>query len=144
MTNTPYDLWNVGGELDDIAYRLEISTRLVLIMHTAFIDGQNQPDKRDFEALYSVFLQLDDIVKEVRNMGNTLQKIRSTAADHDGAADVLRALKAAYTAGHEGKPPLHATTPESFTTPEAVQTFRDAATAMYQYGKERAEYEAAG
>lgn len=139
MSTEHINLWHTGAELDDIAFRLEISTRLVLIAHTAFIDGQNKPDKRDFDALYSVFLQQDDIVKEVREISEQLQTIRTATAEQDGAADVLRSLHEAYQAGHEGKPPKHTPTLTG-AEPDTMGFYSEAMTAMYQWGKYKAEF----
>lgn len=132
-----FDLWHIGAELDEAAYMLESSARLVLIMHTAFIDGQNEPDKDDFEALFPVFCQIDDLAKKVRQIGVDLQEYRHSAADNDGAAAVLRTLGEAYQAGLAGKPQRHlpnitATEPGQR---EKMELYREAMNAMYLRGQ---------
>jgi len=132
-----YDLWHIGAELDDAAYMLESSARLVLLVHTAFIDGQSEPGKEDFEALFPVFCQIDDLAKKVREIGADLQEYRHRAAEDDGAAAVLRTLGEAYQAGLTGQPPRHI--PNITTTEqgqrEKMELYREAMNAMYMRGQ---------
>ena len=143
MTDTEkrVDLWHTGAELDDAAYMLESSARLVLIMHTAFIDGQSEPGKDDFEAIYPVFCQIDDLAKKIREIGIQLQTIRTSAADRDGAADVLQTLNEAFMAGREGRPPRHvpAISCADEATREKMKIYGEAMIAMYQRGRRHAE-----
>lgn len=126
------NIYTIGAELDELAFRLESSARLVSLVHTAFVDGVNMPTRDDFEALYSIFSQQDAIAKEMRELTDRLCAFRDITAEHDGAADVLRALLAEYKAGKEGTAPRYV--PEKITTPEAVKLYDEAARAMRNAG----------
>ena len=132
-----FDLWHSGAALDDAAYMLESTARMVLIMHTAFIDGQNEPGKEDFEALYPLFLQLDDLAKKVREIGSDLQTIKHRGSEDDGSAAVLRTLGEAYQAGLTGQPPRHVPniTAAEPDTREQMELYRLAMDAMYLRGQ---------
>lgn len=140
-------LWDLCGDLDDIAFRMECSNRLVLIAHTAFIDGQSCPGKEDFEALYAIHLQQDALIDELRDSVKTLQAAgREPDTESDEAADVLRTLSEAYTAGLEGRPPRHAPAISyaDEATREKMKIYGEAMNAMYQCGRLHAEQNSTG
>lgn len=137
MTENDYfDLWELGARLHDAAYRFEISARLVLIMHTAFTSGDTEPGKDDFEALYAVYLQQDEIAQELKEISSALQTARHRVTGENGGADVLRSLDREYKAGMEGRPPMHLPeiTPADPEAREQLEIYRNAMAAMYARG----------
>ena len=133
------NLWMLGGELDDLSFRLQSASRLVSLIHTAFVDGANKPDQRDFDALLSVYNSLYDLCGELDDLCSSVMGIGQNSAERDGAADVLRALDEEYRAGKAGRCPRQ--TPPSFDKPELAAIYTSACTAMYLYGKLHAEAE---
>ena len=133
------NLWTLGSELDDITFRLQAAARLVLLAQTSYIDGKSKPERRDFEALYSIYTQLEDLCTELGKLGESAFELCRADADHDGAADVLRALQEEYNAGKENRAPHQ--TPPSFSKPELAAIYTSACTAMYLYGRFHAEAE---
>lgn len=137
-TITGADLWTMGTELDDIAFRFRAASRLVYLAQTAYIDGASRPERVDYEALYPVYEQLETLCGELDNLARYLTEERVNSAAQDGAAAVLYALQEAYKAGREGRPPLFAPPPAS-SAPDVLQIFQDATRAMYLRGREQAE-----
>lgn len=133
------NLWTLGSELDDLSFRLQSASRLVSLIHTAFVDGANMPDQRDFDALLCVYNSLYDLCGELDDLCSSVAGIGQESAERDGAADVLRALDEEYRAGKENRAPHQ--TPPSFSKPELAAIYTSACTAMYLYGKFHAEAE---
>ena len=136
--NTDADLWMMGTELDDIAFRFRAASRLVYLAQTAYIDGVNKPERVDYDALYSVYTQLEGLCGELDSLAVYLTEERAKSAVQDGAAAVLYALQEAYKAGNEGRPPLYAQPPAS-SSPDVLQIYHEATQAMYLHGREQAE-----
>ena len=140
-------LWTLCGDLDDIAFRMECSTRLVLLLHSAFVDGQNEPVKADFEALFAIYNQQAALIDELQDTISAVQAAgREPDTESDAAADVLNALHEAFTAGMEGRGPRHLPdiTSADPATREKMQNYREAMTASYYWGVKKAGFEEAG
>ena len=77
------DLYSIYSGLDDLLYRLENSVKLVDFAHIAFTQGDNAPQKEDFEALYSIYDMQADLCKELRqhidDLSAVVQEARASA-----------------------------------------------------------------
>lgn len=140
-------LLTLCGDLDDIAFRMESSARLVLITHTAFTEGPNEPNKDDFNALLSIYFQQAALIDELRDTVSVMQAAgRDPDPESDETADVLRALHESFTAGKEGRPPRHLPdiTAADPATRESMEHYREAMTALYYWGAKKAGFADAG
>lgn len=101
------NLYELFGEISDLAYRFSATSRLVMLIQTAFSEGSNMPEQLDFDAMNAIYNQLWDLCAELAKLGEDVFHIAEQAADRDGAKDVLDALMEEYNAGLHGKPPIH-------------------------------------
>ena len=72
--------YSIGSQLDEICYKLEQSAKLIDFAHVTFTQGDTEPEKEDFEALYFIYETQRDLIKQLRDLSETLCSSKGATA----------------------------------------------------------------